>query len=139
MRRWQRRLRRYWPVWFLLGGLLIFLGLMYAKTTRDLNYQNQTNKSDFAMTVANMSGQALPHVDIQLTWPEDNAELTCHMIDVQPQEVLVRKIFAPAGSSIRVTVTLPNGTTKSGQRELPAGTQGGLRINVHEKGELGLE
>jgi hypothetical protein len=52
--------------------------------------------------------------------------------------VLVRKIYAPPGSRLHVAVTLANGVTTAGDRELAAGTQGGLRINVHEKGALGL-
>jgi hypothetical protein len=137
-RRLQRWLRRYWPLWVLLGALAALLVVVAIRNQQAAALQAKFKQEDFALTVANMSGQPLRQVQVLLTWPDQSAELTCHLEDVQPSEVLVRKIYAPPGSRLHVAVTLANGVTTAGDRELAAGTQGGLRINVHEKGALGL-
>jgi hypothetical protein len=109
------------------------------KTHREAALQDAPVEQDFGITVANLSGQTLPKVDIKLSYPEGDTETTCHLTNVQPDEHLVRKIYAPPGSTLHVKVTLANGATNEGERTLAQGTQGGLRINVHAQGELGLE
>ena len=138
-RRLGRWARRYWPVWVLiiaLGSLLVGVAV---RNRNAAALQLKATKEDFGISVANLSGQPLRRVEVHLTWPDETAELTCRVDNVQPSEVLVRKIFAPAGSTIHIKVTLANGATNEGDRGLASGTIGGLRINVHAKGELGLE
>jgi hypothetical protein len=139
MRRLQRRLKRYWPVWVLLLGLTVLLIGVFLKQQKEAEYNLEQQKNDFGVVVNNESGQELLHVVVHMTWPDDSVETTCHLDNVERDDKPPRKIYAPPGSRISISVTFADGAVTAGEREVAPGTQGILQINVHKNHEVKLE
>lgn len=131
-----RALRRYWPL--IAGGLLIIVLLAAISTTGKQAPVNRRTDS-FGVTFVNRAAQTVQRIDVQLWWPDDSVQILYTVKDLAPGEVDVRKIYAPPGLRLKLTVRLADGTTRQTERTIPAGTMGVLRINVHDEAKLSWE
>ncbi len=134
--RGSRAVRRYWPL-IAGGGLVIVLLTVVSTTDRQGPVNRRTDT--FGVTFVNRSAQTVQRIDVQMWWPDDSVQILYTVKDLAPREVDVRKIYAPPGLRLKLTVRMADGTTRQAERSIPAGTMGVLRVNVHDEAELSLE
>ena len=133
LRRLSRWFKRYWPLWLIPGALAAFLVGVQIKTGMAAAEEVRVRDESFGITVTNRSKEPVRHLELQLWFPDESVETTCRLDDIQPRDVVVKHIYAPPGSRMRITVTFANGTTRKGERRLASGTtQGGMHIDVLE-------
>ena len=134
-----RRLRRLWPLLLALLLLVVMLIAAGVSANRRLAKPEDTSRSTFGITFINRAELPARLVDVHLWWPDDSVELTYRIENLESGGVDFKQIWAPPGFRFKIKVTMQDGATHGGEQTLSAGTIGGLRVIIHDKGLLTLE
>ena len=134
-----RRLRRLWPLLAVLVLMLIIIIAVTVSASRRLSRVEDPTKIAFGISLINRAEIPARRVDVQMWWPDGNLEAKYSIADLAPGNVDFQQFWAPPGFRFKIKVLMQDGTEGGGQRTLSAGTIGGLRIIIHDKGMLSLE
>ncbi len=119
--------------------ILIILAVIAISTNRRLAQREDPTKVAFGITFVNRAKIPARRIDVQMWWPDSNLEAKYYITDLVPGNVDFQQFWAPPGFRFKIKVVMNDGTIGGGERSLAAGTIGGLRIVVHDKGLLSLE
>lgn len=137
--RFLRKAGRFWPLILGLAFLVAFLIVVKVNVDRQAAAERHNKADRFGITIVNASGEIIKSIDVHLWWPDDTVETTYQVTNLGPDALDAHKIFAPPGFRLRMVVTMPNGQVTRSDMSVPAGTEGMLRVNIHEDGKMYLE